>query len=106
MRPCKTHYTIVWRIIALQRRVINAGVIVMDLIKVMLALYESEINCGMESFWDGGFTVWLGLKSMGDDMEEKNFAVNELAKDAGKWLHDAALKYYPNSIYTMNFVNA
>ena len=78
----------------------------MDLITVMLALYESEINCGMESFWDGGFTVWLGLKSMGDDMEEKNFNADELTTEAGIWLHNAALRYYPESVYAMNSVNA
>ena len=78
----------------------------MDLITVMLALYESEINCGMESFWDGGFTVWLGLKSMGDNEVEKNFYTKELATDAGKWLHDAALKHYPNSVYAMKSVAA
>ena len=30
MRPCKTHYTRVWRIIALQRRVINKELKYMD----------------------------------------------------------------------------
>ena len=27
---------------------------------VLAALYASEINCGLESFWDGGFRVWIG----------------------------------------------
>lgn len=32
----------------------------MNLLEVMAALYESEINCGVASFWDAGFDVWLG----------------------------------------------
>ena len=30
-------------------------------LRVLIQLYESEINCGIESFWDAGFRVWLGL---------------------------------------------
>ena len=27
---------------------------------ILQALYDSEINCRIESFWDGGWTGWLG----------------------------------------------
>lgn len=30
------------------------------LAEVMQRLYNSEINCGLSSFWDGGWTVWIG----------------------------------------------
>ena len=32
----------------------------MELGAVIEALYESEINCSVSTFWDGGFTVKLG----------------------------------------------
>jgi hypothetical protein len=40
-----------------------------NLQRVLALLSESEINAGVESFWDSGFTVWLGLTfrpEMGD----------------------------------------
>ena len=30
---------------------------------ILQALYDSEINCRIEIFWEGGWTAWLG-----DDM--------------------------------------
>lgn len=69
----------------------------MNLLEVMAALYDSEINCGMASFWDAGFEVWLG-----DDVNGKKatqgFYPREFA-EAGKWLHEAALEHYPDSEY-------
>jgi hypothetical protein len=32
----------------------------MELGAVIQALYDSEINCSISSFWDGGFMVKLG----------------------------------------------
>jgi hypothetical protein len=32
----------------------------MELGAIIDALYESELNCSVETFWDGGFTVRLG----------------------------------------------
>lgn len=69
----------------------------MNLLEVMAALYESEINCGVASFWDAGFDMWLG-----DDANGKKavhgFYPDDFA-EAGKWLREAALKYYPDSEY-------
>jgi hypothetical protein len=55
-----------------------------DLAKVMADLYAQEINCGIESFWDAGFTVWIG-----DDLNERKaeatFKADELDQ-ATEWL--------------------
>jgi hypothetical protein len=32
----------------------------MELGAIIDAVYESEINCSVEAFWDGGLTVKLG----------------------------------------------
>ncbi len=62
---------------------------------VMLCLYYSEINCGVSSFWDAGFTIWLGDESNGRDAQffDENFS--QLAR----WLHYEALRLYPNSTF-------
>lgn len=69
----------------------------MNLLEVIAALYDSEINCGMASFWDAGFEVWLG-----DEVNGKR-AIRSFYPDkfdeAGKWLHEAALEYHPESEY-------
>lgn len=36
-----------------------------DLATVMRAIYDSEIGCGLESFWDEGWTVWIGDRMNG-----------------------------------------
>ena len=68
-----------------------------NLLDAMLALYASEINSGMQSFWDCGFTVWLG-----DDMNDRHtqglFREDQLAS-AAIWLHEEALARYPKSKY-------
>lgn len=68
-----------------------------DLAAVMSTLYRSEINCGMESFWDAGFDAWIG-----DDMNgrkaERTFDRREFGDIAG-WLHSEALRLYPESAY-------
>jgi hypothetical protein len=32
----------------------------MTLDDAIAALYVREINCGCETFWDGGIKVWIG----------------------------------------------
>ena len=32
----------------------------MTLDDAIAALYVREINCGLETFWDGGIKVWIG----------------------------------------------
>lgn len=65
-----------------------------DLIETMQLLYSKEINCGLESFWDGGFNVWIGLQQciMVDDAAI--FEAQDLHK-AADWLLEAAKKRYP-----------
>ena len=70
-----------------------------DLVEIMQALYRSEINCGVQSFWDGGFTVRLGDDLNGTTASE-NFEAGELG-EAGEWLHEQALKHYPSSDYAL-----
>lgn len=59
-----------------------------DLIRVMADLYASEVNCGIESFWDAGFSVWIG-----DDLNgrkaERTFRPAELGEVAS-WLQREA----------------
>ncbi len=65
--------------------------------RVILSLYCSEINSGMQTFWDNGFTVWLGDEMNGKRVE-KNFYVNELA-EAAEWLENQAINFYPDSMF-------
>jgi len=63
------------------------------LIETMQLLYSKEINCGLESFWDGGFNVWVGLQQHIID-DETVFEAQDLHK-AADWLLEAAKKRYP-----------
>lgn len=62
-------------------------------------LHDSEINCGIQIFYDGANSVWLG-----DDMNGRIIAEDSIAvEDMGQWLHDNALQQYPNSAYAKSF---
>ncbi|HUW31136.1 MAG TPA: hypothetical protein VM223_05940, partial [Planctomycetota bacterium] len=67
----------------------------MNLTDVMSRLYDSEINCGISCFWDGGWDVWLG-----DDMNG-HVADTEIEQEpdafamAAKWLDATARERYP-----------
>jgi len=65
-----------------------------DLQYLLQALYNSVINCGLQSFWDGGWTVWIG-----DDMNGKEEATfdNDRIWDIATWLRDRACKKFPES---------
>ena len=58
-------------------------------------LYDKEINCGMQSFWDNGFDVWLGDDMNGIHITE-NFRGDQMDK-AAKWLYAQAHKFYPDA---------
>ena len=69
----------------------------MELGKVIDALYDSEINCSVSTFWDGGFTVKLG-----DEM--KGFLAERDCKtshEAAEYLDQAAREHYPESTYAL-----
>jgi hypothetical protein len=68
-----------------------------DLVSVMTALYESEINSSFSSFWDGGFTLALGDEMNG--YKEATIIYPGDGVDAEDWLHEAALNHYPMSKY-------
>ena len=69
------------------------------LVATMRALYRSEINCGVQSFWDGGFRVRLG-DNINGTTAYADFDVTEI-ESAGQWLHDEAVKHYPTSEYAL-----
>lgn len=62
---------------------------------VLKGLYASEINFGLQAFWDGGVAAWLGDSINGKRIEHSGLKIEELAD----WLHSSALRYYPESDY-------
>lgn len=69
----------------------------MDLSTVIRRLYESEINCGLQSFWDGGIDVWIGDYANGRHVEG-NFSARQMGEIAA-WLDIEARRLYPQSDY-------
>lgn len=67
----------------------------MKLNDVLDDLYGSEINCGIQSFWDGHWAAWLGDDMNGRVVEETNLKFEEIAP----WLDEQARKHFPNSTY-------
>lgn len=68
-----------------------------SLTDVMRALYDSEFDCGMQSFWDGGFEVWLGGGQNPVDIKE-SFSAGQY-DDAAAWLDAEVRSRYPGSLY-------
>ena len=60
-------------------------------------MYESEINVGLEGFWDGGWTARIGDFMNGYRKEESGF---ETLGQAVTWLSEEILVLYPNSTFT------
>jgi len=67
----------------------------MNLSDVLSRLYASEINCGMQSFWDAGWDVWIGDEANGKRAIARSLNVDEIPE----WLHSAALEHFPQSAY-------
>lgn len=67
------------------------------LLDVIRALYASEINCRIWTFWDGGLTVEIGDELNGfrasEMFDEDSFA------HAAQWLDSKARELYPKSKY-------
>lgn len=60
---------------------------------VIHGLYVNEINVGLQSFWDGGWDVWIG-DEMNGHLAEEHFdpsAFDEIAD----WLRTTAEARYP-----------
>ena len=69
----------------------------MELGSVIDALYASEINCSLSTFWDGGIEVKLG-DEMNGFVAEKNV---KTTAQAAAWLDSAAREHYPESTYAL-----
>jgi hypothetical protein len=71
----------------------------MDPWQVLIALYRSEINAGMQSDWDGGIFVWIGGPiSAGQMLTQKLFMPGEFDQ-VGAWLDAEARRLFPDSAY-------
>lgn len=69
-----------------------------ELAEVLEALYNSEINASLSSFWDGGWSVYLG-----DDMN--GYKADEVFYDlapVADWLTEEAIEHYPDSVFSKN----
>lgn len=73
------------------------------LIQLMQALYNSEINCSISCFWDGGWEVKLG-DEMNGWRAQKNFDNVDLP-NAAQWLVEAARKAYPQSEFVQEWAS-
>jgi hypothetical protein len=57
-------------------------------------LYRLEINCGLSSFWDGGWAAWVGDDMNGRRAEtDGHLDLSALAL----WLLEAAAAIYPTA---------
>jgi hypothetical protein len=63
---------------------------------VIQGLYESQINSGMESDWDGGITAWIAAE--GNRIAQRTFAPQEFGEIAD-WLDHEARRLFPDSWY-------
>lgn len=70
--------------------------------EILQRLYRSEINWRMSTFWDGGVDVWLGDELNGYQ-EKACFEIAEINK-IPQWLHEQAMKFYPDSEYAKNSI--
>jgi hypothetical protein len=67
----------------------------MTLDDAIAALYVREINCGCETFWDGGIKVWIG-DAVNGQKSETMFSRDNMRK-AGQWLVDEAARLFPKA---------
>lgn len=68
-----------------------------ELGEVLRQLHSSEINAGIQSFYDSQWTAWLGDELNGRKAEEMFFDM----KDAVTWLDAEARRQYPRSAYAI-----
>ena len=73
--------------------------------RVLQQLHDSEINAGVQTFFDAGMRVWIGDELNGIKAETviKRTAAARLkwpeGLSAANWLHETALHMYPASKY-------
>jgi hypothetical protein len=69
--------------------------------QVIERLYDSEINSGLQSDWDGGITVWIGGPGATPGnarLSSRTFVRSEFS-DIPLWLDDEARRLFPDSEY-------
>lgn len=69
----------------------------MELGAIIEALYESEINCSVTTFWDAGITVKLGDEMNGFMAE----GYCKTSQEAAEFLDKATRKHCPDSEYVL-----
>ena len=73
-----------------------------NLERVMQQLHDSQINAGVETFYDAGMRVWLGDTINGIQAETSIKPTGHqwpAGVTAASWLHAEALRLYPQSNY-------
>jgi len=76
-----------------------------DLEHILQQLHDSEINAGVQTFYDTGMRVWIGDEANGirtDNRSDSQFRCSpQMAEGvtAASWLHEVALRLYPDSKY-------
>jgi hypothetical protein len=73
--------------------------------RVLQQLHDSEINAGVQTFFDAGMRIWIGDEMNGIQAET---VINRTRAarlkwpeglSAANWLHETALHMYPASKY-------
>lgn len=68
--------------------------------EILQAMYNSEINCRIESFWDGGWIGWLGDETNGFPFAKVRGAT---FAECAKSLADQACSVHPASKFADAF---
>lgn len=76
----------------------------MDLATTIAALYASEINCGLQTMWDAGITVWIG-DAINGRASQAEFAADQMDQVAD-WLGREARRLYPQSQYAQDWAGS
>lgn len=74
----------------------------MKLEQVLKRLHDSEINAGLQTFFDAGIRVWIG-DPMNGVRASARIGMDDPAWSCegavARWLHKAAVLLYPDSDY-------
>jgi hypothetical protein len=76
-----------------------------DLEHILQQLHDSEINAGVQTSYDAGMRAWIGDEMNGIRAEttiNRTWAARLKWPEgftAASWLHEAALRLYPDSRY-------
>ena len=69
--------------------------------EILQTLYDSEINCRIESFWNGGWTGWLGDEMNGFTL---GHARGQTLAECVAELANQACSVYPESAFVERYV--